>query len=501
MGRPWDEHAEATLIGDALQQVELADRLGYQYVWEVEHHFLEEYSHSSAPEVFLGACSQRTANIRLGHGIVLTAPRFNHPARVAERVSMLDLVSGGRVEFGSGESSSEAELGGFQVDPARKRQAWLEGLETALRCMLETPFTGVDGEFVQMPPRNVIPKPVQRPHPPLWLACSRRDTILLAASKGMGALTFAFIDPEEARTWVHEYEQVLANECIPVGWHVNPQVACVSPMMVHDDEHEAIRRGAEGANFFGYSLGHYYVFGTHRPGVTDVWSEYEQRRAAQGFDPEAVAAAGAQPLGRLGAEGAGWRSDRQGARRRWGAGAQPPGRFGAEGAGWRSDRQGARRRWGAGAQPPGELGAKVAAGDSKGLRGCIGTPDQARQYLRRYEAAGVDQVIFVLQAGRNRHEDIMESLELFGRQVLPEFAERDERLVREKAKRLAPVVDEALARKEQTYEARRLGDYHFAAIPRQWADTGGSEEMAEWLQRFADDRAAGRRDPGAGIAG
>src|SRR5512141_1266324 len=114
--RPWNEDSEYRLYHDALAQLELADSLGIQYVWEVEHHFLEEYSHSSAPEVFLAAASQRTKNIRLGHGVILTAPRFNHPARTAERVAMLDLVSNGRVDFGSGESSSEAELGGFQID-------------------------------------------------------------------------------------------------------------------------------------------------------------------------------------------------------------------------------------------------------------------------------------------------------------------------------------------------------------------------------------------------
>ena len=290
---------------------------------------------------------------------------------------MLDLVSNGRVEFGSGESSSEAELAGFGIDPLIKREQWLEGLEVAIRCMVEEPFTGVDGQYVKMPPRNVVPKPMQKPHPPLWVACSRRDTILLAAEKGMGALTFAFIDPEEARSWVGEYERTLAESCVPVGWSVNPQVACVTPMMLHHDEDEAIRRGVEGANFFGYSLGHFYVFGEHRPGVTDVWSEYEQRRAAQGFDPEAVARAVKEE----------------------------------------------------------RLGAKVAAGDTTGLRGAIGTPDQVREYLRRYEEAGVDQVIFVLQAGRNRHEHIMESIELFGREVLPEFLDRDEAATLEKAER------------------------------------------------------------------
>src|SRR3954447_3479999 len=117
--RPWDDESEHRVYREALEQVELADRLGIDYVWEVEHHFLEEYSHSSAPEGFLAAASQRTKDIRLGHGIVQTPPPFNHPARVAERISMLDLVSNGRADFGTGESSSEAELGGFMIEPEK----------------------------------------------------------------------------------------------------------------------------------------------------------------------------------------------------------------------------------------------------------------------------------------------------------------------------------------------------------------------------------------------
>src|SRR5437762_4585670 len=140
--RPWDEGSELQLIQDALEQVDLDDKSGFDVVWEVEHHFLEEYSHSSAPEVFLAACSQRTKNIRLGHGIVQTAPAYNHPARIAERIATLDLVSNGRVEFGSGESSSRAGLRGFRIDPEEKRAMWREGLEATLRCKTETPFSG-----------------------------------------------------------------------------------------------------------------------------------------------------------------------------------------------------------------------------------------------------------------------------------------------------------------------------------------------------------------------
>src|SRR5262252_2961623 len=161
--RPHPAGAEEQLLRDALEQVELADRVGLHSVWEVEHHFLEEYSHSSAPEVFLAAASQRTKRIRLGHGIVQLPPGFNHPARVAERIATLDLLSGGRVDFGTGESSSQMELGGFGVDREQKRAQWTEALDVVTRMLVEEPFTGHRGRFLSVPPRIVVPKPKQRP--------------------------------------------------------------------------------------------------------------------------------------------------------------------------------------------------------------------------------------------------------------------------------------------------------------------------------------------------
>ena len=433
--RPWSDDSERRLIADALDQIELADSLGIDYAWEVEHHFLEEYSHSSAPEVFLAAASQRTKRIRLGHGIVQTPPRFDHPARVAERLAMLDLVSGGRVDFGTGESSSEAELGGFLIDPVDKREMWEEGLRVALRCMTEEPFTGYSGKHLTMPPRNVVPKPIQKPHPPVWVACSRRDTIRLAAQHGMGALAFAFIDPEEARHWIGEYYELIANEAVPIGDAVNANIACVTTFMCHPDEEVALARGIEGANFFGYSLAHYYVFGRHQPAVTDVWSEYQERRAQHGYDPEAVAAAAAN-----------------------------------------DDR----------------LGAKAVEEGVSGIRGAVGTPDQIRDYLRRYEEYGVDQVIFCAQAGKNRHEDIMESLELFGREVLPEFRDRDGAATREKAKRMAPIEDAAMARKPASdHPPLPADDYAFPAIPRAMADRAGSDDFHKLLDEVAEGSAIG----------
>jgi alkanesulfonate monooxygenase SsuD/methylene tetrahydromethanopterin reductase-like flavin-dependent oxidoreductase (luciferase family) len=274
--RPWRDGDEHRLFKDALEQVELADRLGIEFAWEVEHHFLEEYSHSSAPEVFLAACSQRTKRIRLGHGITLMPPGYNHPARVAERIATLDLVSDGRVEWGTGESSSRMELEGFGVSYLEKREAWEEAVRETARMIAMEPYPGYRGRFFSMPHRNVLPKPLQKPHPPLWVACSNRDTIKLAARLGMGALTFAFVDPQEAKFWVDEYYDTFKRECTPIGRAVNPTIAMVTGFMCHADPDTAVARGLEGFKFFGYALGHYYLAGTHVPGRTSVWDEFKK---------------------------------------------------------------------------------------------------------------------------------------------------------------------------------------------------------------------------------
>src|SRR5688500_9244865 len=203
--RPWAVDSELRLFQHALDQVELADKLGIDSAWEVEHHFLEEYSHSSAPEVFLAAATQRTKRIRLGHGIVLMPPGYNHPARVAEPIASLDLVSAGRDDWGTCESPSRAQLEGFGMEPAERRAMWRETVEQTANMLVMDPYPGFNGRYFSMPTRNVLPKPVQKPHPPLWVACSNRETIKLAAQLGIGALTFAFIDPAEAKHWIDDY--------------------------------------------------------------------------------------------------------------------------------------------------------------------------------------------------------------------------------------------------------------------------------------------------------
>lgn len=365
--QPWDEGSEWRVIQEALDQVELGDRLGIDYVWEVEHHFLEEYSHSSAPEVFLAAASQRTRNIRLGHGITLMPPKYNHPARVAERIATLDLVSNGRVEWGTGESATALELEAFDVPQAEKNAMWREATEQAANMLTMRPYPGFKGQYFDMPCRNLVPKSLQKPHPPMWVACSRRETIHRAARAGIGALTFAFIEPELAAKWIQEYYDIIkSSECVPIGHAVNANVALVSGISCHPDEEEAIRRGLDGFRFFGYSLGYVGIFGDHKPGVTNMWDRFQE--------------------------------------------------------------------------------VKDRLPDNAG-RGGIGTPAQLRAHLKGHEDAGVDQVIFVQQCGRNRHEDICESLQHFANSSLPEFKERDAiRQVRKQAE-LAPFIEQALARK------------------------------------------------------
>lgn len=274
--RPWTDRSELDLIHNALEEIEEADNLGYDCIWANEHHFLEEYSHSSAPEVFLAACAARTKNIRIGHAVTLSPPNYNHPARVAERIATLDLISNGRVEWGSGESASRTELEGFAIDAEHKQEMWIEATEQSANMMVMTPYPGFAGKHFSMPRRNVIPKPHQRAHPPLWLACSKRESIHRAAKCGMGALTFAFVDAEEAGKWAQEYYDIIkSDECVPIGHSVNANIACVTGFSAHQDPAEASRRAAEGLKFFGYGLGHFYIYGDHVPGETNLWEKFK----------------------------------------------------------------------------------------------------------------------------------------------------------------------------------------------------------------------------------
>ncbi len=375
--KPWNDGDEERLLADAIEQVVLADRLGIDHVGAVEHHFLEEYSHCSAPEVFLAACAARTERIRIGHGIKQTPANYNHPARVAEEVATLDLISRGRVEFGIGEGATRMELGGFGIPAKRKRAMSLEAAEQIANMMTMTPYPGYEGESFSFPCRNVVPKPSQKPHPPMWIACTNRATIELAAELGIGALAFSFVDPDEAAHWVSTYyDTIKSDRCVPIGHTVNANIALVTGFSLHEDRAEAIRRGREGFEFFRFAISA-MVTQDSVPGHTDLWSQFQAERGPNAIE---TAVAKAEALG-------------------------------------------------------------------EDYASAIGTPADAARHIRELEAVGVDQLIFIQQAGANRHADICTSLELFASDVMPEFKIGEAERLAAKEAELAPYVEAALARK------------------------------------------------------
>ena len=156
--------AEHRRLLDEVNYVKAADAAGFKYAWVTEHHFLEEYSHLSASESFLAFAAAQTSNIHLGSGIFNITPPVNHPARIAERVAMLDHLSEGRFEFGTGRGSSTTEQRGFGIeDPELTREMVAETLPEIVRMWRDEDYS-FDGKFFSMPERNVLPKPYTKPH-------------------------------------------------------------------------------------------------------------------------------------------------------------------------------------------------------------------------------------------------------------------------------------------------------------------------------------------------
>lgn len=353
MQKPWDDRVnEYNIYHNALEQIEMADELGFDYAWEVEHHFLVEYSHSSAPEVFLAAASQRTKNIRLGQGVALLPNPFNHPIRVAERAAALDIVSRGRFDLGTGRSITEQELGGFEIDPADSRPMWEEAIQMIPKMWTTESFSW-EGDYFVVPPRNVLPKPVQDPHPPLWMACTQPESFRIAGSKGLGALSFGFIAPGVLEASLGVYREAVKN-AEPVGAFVNNQFAATTFSCIAPTDEEAIEYGRPAAEFFQESLGILFVPWGKASNVPQSYQYYQTL---------------AQMVEQRLAESDGNRFE--------------------EGM---------------------EAGALL-----------VGSPERARRVVQNYVDAGVDQLILLVQAGRVPHEKCMQTIKLFGEEVIPAF--------------------------------------------------------------------------------
>jgi len=221
--KPWSQGIEARTYGEVLEQVQLGDRIGCHAVWAVEHHLLPEWSHCPAPEVLFGALSQITKKIRLGHGIALLPRPFNHAMRVAERAAVLDILSGGRVDLGTGRGVTLQELGGFEVEPSETKTMWEEAVEVMVKAWGEETFEH-RGKYYNIPPSSLVPKPVQAPHPPLWLAGTNPDSFGTAGQKGLGILGFVTGKPDDVAMRVRAYHDGI-KQAKPLGRTVNNQCA------------------------------------------------------------------------------------------------------------------------------------------------------------------------------------------------------------------------------------------------------------------------------------
>jgi alkanesulfonate monooxygenase SsuD/methylene tetrahydromethanopterin reductase-like flavin-dependent oxidoreductase (luciferase family) len=375
----WRPEDESKIFHQALEQIVLADKLGFDYVFFTEHHFLEEYCHSAAPEVILSAAAALTKDIRLGHGIVQMPPAINHPARVAERIASLDIVSNGRVEFGTGEGATTTELGGFNVVHAEKKEAWEEATRECLRMMSEVPYPGFEGKYFSMPERNIVPKPVQKPHPPVWVAASRRETAMLAARFGIGAIGFGFETPDEAEERVSRYYELVRGIRKPLGKAINPALMTVGNMHCARTDEEAVEQALPSAQYFGFVFG--WMHGHLSYGRDNIYREFRKRQEEAESAEDAAVATELEP-----------------------------------------EDESARALY------------------RMGRRGMfIGSPDYIRENVRAYEDAHIDTLLFFSQCGDRRHDDILESLELFGTHVLPEFKERHHEQQRWREEQLADV--------------------------------------------------------------
>ena len=266
------EGAEHSRLMRELALSVACDRAGWKYVWSVEHHFLEEYSHISASEIFLPYVAARTSRIHVGSAIYNITPPVNHPARIAERVAMLDHLSEGRFEFGTGRGSSSTEFKGFGIpDGDTTRDMFDEALPEILRMWRETKYS-YEGRFFSMPERNVLPKPYSKPHPPLWVACGSPSTFEKAARLGLGALCFSLGSPRDFEPLIKVYKDTIKH-AEPIGEFVNDNVACVTALVCLEDGKRARQVALEMGTGYHTSLVFRYLDTFPRPAGVPEWPQ------------------------------------------------------------------------------------------------------------------------------------------------------------------------------------------------------------------------------------
>ena len=367
------------LYKETLEQCELADQVGFDSLWFVEHHFLTGFSGSPCPEVIFGALSRITKQIRLGFGVSILP--YHHPVRVAERVAMVDQLTDGRVDFGTGRSNAYEQLG-MGVDPRDTRAMWAESLSMIPQIWQSDEFSW-EGRFWNVPPRRVLPKPFQKPHPPIYLACTQTESFRLAAEKGIGVLSSASYAVDILKDHVKVYRDNIGN-AKPVGAFVNDFWGNNVFAFCGEDDREAKELAA---------LSMKILFGPDKPYIAGRINAYEELLEAWGGVPD----------------------DLKGDFGRWLGQSDEAHKEQAAQVGISLD------------SGPGTARAAVAQLDADTLydRGVIiaGNPESCVKVIKKYESIGVDQVIMMMQTETIPHEKVMSSIEMFGKYVFPTFRE------------------------------------------------------------------------------
>lgn len=355
--KPWTETSNQDVYHEAIEQIVLADKLGFDRVWCVEHHFLPEFSHSPRSEMFLAHVAAKTERIRIGHGVVLLP--FQHPVKVAEGIAVLDILSNGRVEFGTGRGLSPLEITGFGLSPADTRGMWEESLSIVPKMWSEEIFSH-EGKYWQIPPRSIVPKPVQKPHPPIWMAGNQPDSFKMAGHKGLGMLALSIGEPTRLGGAFNMYREAL-KDAEPVGDAINNQAAAFTLGLCGDDNHEARQLAADAAKWY-YGLNREFArdFASDWGSASNVPESYKYyaRLAEKGIDIKSTI----YPL------------------------------------------------------TPDEMAdqAMIVSGD----------PESCIRAVKRYEETGADELIICMQMGNIPHDKIMRSVELFATEVMPKFKEQ-----------------------------------------------------------------------------
>ena len=357
VAKPWTRTSELEAYRNTIEQVKLGDALGFHSFWTVEHHFLDEYSHCSNPEVLYGHISAVTRNIKIGYGVRLLPKPYNHPVRSAESAAVLDLVSNGRVLFGTGRSSTRAELEGFGIDPTETRAMWDEALRHIVACWTQDEVA-LDGKYWSMPKRRVLPKPIQDPHPPIFGATSSVDGHYEIGSRGIGLCSFTVGQPPEAlEERIQMYRKGQAECEKPVGAVRNETAATFT--MVHCAETNEKARAVAAESFTWYPKAAVW----HIASLAEWMQERKQSLGNYQYAGDALKGRSEGMLDHLTMD----------------------------------------YLWDSGA-------------------GVVGDPDRCIEIAKRYQAVGCDLLMCLFNPYKIPHADVMKSIELMGKHVLPAFA-------------------------------------------------------------------------------